>query len=262
MTHEEKRTPSSAGRRWIVILCVGLLFLGLVRLVWTGGGREASERLELGRSDPERIDILGTEKSRYSQGHEEVIVRDFFQDRRAGVFVDIGGAYAMSHSTTFYLEQELGWTGISVDALDEFREGYEKHRPNTKFFNYIVTDHSGTVEDFYRLGQLYFMSTTDKEYAETFGRDEFGRNDYKVIQVTTITIDDLRPRGCTRRIPSWCREGRSLTPPSWPHRRAVFAPVATRGTARCPRARCRPRRHRGQRRGTTRRTDGCAARTV
>ena len=33
-------------------------------------------------------DILGTEKKLYSQFDEELIIRDFFQDRRGGVFPD------------------------------------------------------------------------------------------------------------------------------------------------------------------------------
>ena len=39
-----------------------------------------------------RRDILGTEKTLYSQHDEELIIRDFFQDRREGFFLDVGCA--------------------------------------------------------------------------------------------------------------------------------------------------------------------------
>ena len=39
-----------------------------------------------------RVDILGTEKKKYSQFDEELVIRDFFQDRRGGFFVDVGAS--------------------------------------------------------------------------------------------------------------------------------------------------------------------------
>jgi hypothetical protein len=56
---------------------------------------------------------------RQSQYYEEWIVRDFFRDRRGGVFVDIGASDAKLLSNTWYLEQGLGWSGIAVDAHAE-----------------------------------------------------------------------------------------------------------------------------------------------
>ncbi len=40
---------------------------------------------------------------RYSEHDEEWIARDFFQDRRGGVFVDIGAGHYRDFSNTFYL---------------------------------------------------------------------------------------------------------------------------------------------------------------
>jgi hypothetical protein len=56
----------------------------------------------------------------YTENAEELIIRDFFQDRRDGFFVDIGANHYKIASTTYYLERHLGWRGIAVDALDEF----------------------------------------------------------------------------------------------------------------------------------------------
>jgi len=40
----------------------------------------------------------------YSQHREELIVRDFFHDRRNGVFLDVGCASPIQNSNTYYLE--------------------------------------------------------------------------------------------------------------------------------------------------------------
>jgi len=103
-----------------------------------------------GRDD----DILTSGKKLYSQFNEELIIRHFFRDREGGVFVDVGSYHYRDLSNTFYLEKHLGWSGIAVDALAELAEGYEKNRPRTRFFNFIVTDHSGTMDTLYASGAI------------------------------------------------------------------------------------------------------------
>jgi hypothetical protein len=46
---------------------------------------------------------------RYSQFAEEWIIRDFFQDKRGGTFVDVGANHYRDSSTTYYLEKNLEW---------------------------------------------------------------------------------------------------------------------------------------------------------
>jgi FkbM family methyltransferase len=106
-------------------------------------------------------DILTSGKKLYSQYDEELVIRDFFQDRREGFFVDVGAYHWRDGSTTYYLEKHLGWSGIAIDALEQVGVGYEQNRPRTRFFNYIVTDHSGTMDTFYSAGPL---SSTHKDH--------------------------------------------------------------------------------------------------
>jgi FkbM family methyltransferase len=97
-----------------------------------------------------RRDIVGTEKPVYSHGNEEIVIRDFFQDRRHGFFLDVGCGHPVDDSNTYYLEERLGWSGIAVDALPEMEPKWRRNRPASRFFNYIVTDHADTVESFFR----------------------------------------------------------------------------------------------------------------
>jgi len=128
----------------------------------------------------------GPEKKLYSGGNEELIIRDFFQDRKNGVFLDVGCSTPIEKSTTYYLEKHLGWSGIGIDALPEHAPAYEKERPRTKFFNYIVTDHSETIEEFYRVKGATGLSSTDRN------REWFGRKlQTDTIKVPTITLNEL-----------------------------------------------------------------------
>ena len=134
--------------------------------------------------------ILSTETNIHSQHGEELIIRDFFQDRRDGFFLDVGCAWPVHYSNTYYLEKELGWSGIGVDAIADHARRWRNRRKNSTFVNFIVTDHSGGVESFYRTerGDLLGISTLTPRAA-------LHKNAKWVeIQVPTITLTDLLDR--------------------------------------------------------------------
>lgn len=95
--------------------------------------------------------IVETEKNLYSREKEELIIRDFFQDRQGGVFLDVGAWHPIQASNTYYLEHHLGWTGVAIDALQEMAPRWKRHRPGSRFLNYIVTDQAGALKPFFRV---------------------------------------------------------------------------------------------------------------
>lgn len=136
-------------------------------------------------------DILWTEQKRHSYGNEELIIRDFFQDRRDGFFVDVGCAWPVKNSNTYYLESELGWRGIGIDGLPDYAEGWRKKRPRSTFLNFLVSDHSDALERFYKAG-VWGLSTTEPDIAQRL-------TIVGEIEVPSITLDDLLERqGVTR----------------------------------------------------------------
>ena len=46
-----------------------------------------------------------------SQYDEELFIKDFFNGRRAGFFVDVGANDYQKYNNTYYLERTLGWSG-------------------------------------------------------------------------------------------------------------------------------------------------------
>ena len=121
----------------------------------------------------------------YSQDDEETLIRAFFDDRRDGVFFDVGAGDPVKNSTTYYLEKHLGWRGIAVDALAEYAADYARLRPATRFLSYFVGDKSGGARDFY--------VSQEKDFSSGTGDDLRGGN-YQKRQVSTITLDDLLAR--------------------------------------------------------------------
>ena len=136
--------------------------------------------------------FLANEPVRYSQFREEVIVRHFFEDRREGFFLDVGSEEWRDNSTSYYLEAQLGWSGIAIDARVELAPGYLKNRRKTRFFSYLVTDHSGTKDKFYSAGGLSSVHKERFDDLEVFGvPKDFEPSE---IEVESITLNDLLAR--------------------------------------------------------------------
>jgi FkbM family methyltransferase len=142
------------------------------------------------RNAPGRTGILAEEK-RYSLFDEELIIRDFFQDRRGGVFVDVGCAWPIAANNTYYLEKHLDWTGIGIDALDDYAEGWKQERPNSKFFSYLVTDRSGGTGTFFKSPNTG-LSSTNRDLAA--GKKHGDSLELEELEIPMITLNDLLDR--------------------------------------------------------------------
>ena len=123
----------------------------------------------------------------FSQNDEELIIRDFFADKRDGVFVDIGANHYRTNSTTYYLEKYLGWSGIAVDAIGSFRKEYELYRPRTRFFCFFVSDRSDDEIDFYINLQNKRVSTGTEDLAKKQGA-------FAKEKIATVTLNELLRR--------------------------------------------------------------------
>ena len=121
----------------------------------------------------------------YSEREEEWMIRDYFQDRRDGVFVDVGANHYRSASKTYYLETKLGWSGIAVEPQREFGADYAKFRPRTKFLPFFVSDASNEKARLYVLREQPMAASSDKQFVRQFGEPD------EVREVPTITLNEL-----------------------------------------------------------------------
>ncbi|HIF92574.1 MAG: FkbM family methyltransferase [Myxococcales bacterium] len=127
-------------------------------------------------------DFLKSNEKLYSQFNEELIVRHFFKDRRDGVFLDVGCAYPIRLSTTYFLEKHLDWSGIAIDAFDYYRKAWTKERKRSNFLNYAVGDQDGETITFHVAGEPS-LSSVNEEQAEKWGGPES-----VALKVETITL--------------------------------------------------------------------------
>lgn len=121
----------------------------------------------------------------YSEREEEWLIRDYFQDRRGGIFVDVGANHYKLASKTYYLESHLGWSGLAIEPQQQFAEDYRTHRPQTKFLSFFVSDQSNELAKLYVTGRSSLVASSDKAFVEQFGTIA------EVRDVPTITLTDL-----------------------------------------------------------------------
>ena len=125
---------------------------------------------------------------RFSENEEEWIIRDFFQDKRDGVFVDVGAGHYGSNSNTYYLERQLGWSGLAIEPLRHFEAEYIANRSRTRFLPFFVSDVSDQQITMYTLGEMFAGSSSDRSFVRRFGENP------QEVTVPTITLDDLLER--------------------------------------------------------------------
>ena len=103
----------------------------------------------------------------YSEREEEWMIRDYFRiDGTAcsSMWAPITIAPA---SKTYYLESNLGWSGIAIEPQREFAADYGRFRPRTKFFPFFVSDVSNKTARLFVLKAQPLMASSDKEFVKT-----------------------------------------------------------------------------------------------
>jgi FkbM family methyltransferase len=121
---------------------------------------------------------------RHSMYFEEWILQDFFRGKRNGVFVDVGSADYQDGSNTWFLENQWGWSGVAIDAQEQYRTGFEKHRPRTRFFALFVADRSNeTVQLF--LSAKPGTSSSQEAFSARLSQVVGS------VDIATITLNDL-----------------------------------------------------------------------
>jgi FkbM family methyltransferase len=178
------RRPDRFGQALVIAFAIAVSVFA-TNAFWVGELREKSyffrhPEAELGPI----FRAYGPKKN--TRGVEEWLIRDFFKDSRGGVFLDVGAGHYQIHSNTYFLERELGWSGVGVDALQEFAADYHAHRPRTTFVAMFASD----VTD--RSIPLFVPDTPLKEVASS--SYEFTKREGtpgKPRQVPTTTLNDV-----------------------------------------------------------------------
>lgn len=131
--------------------------------------------------------------SRHSEHAEEWIVRDFFQGKRGGVFLDVGAYDYMRLSNTYYLETELGWSGVAVEPQVKFAADYQRYRPRTTFIPVFASDRSDQSVTLHIAPHVDTQASSSEAVAAANHSSEH-------VPVSTATLDDVLDRLGTSKI--------------------------------------------------------------
>ena len=78
----------------------------------------------------------------YSQSGQDKWVCDFFNYKKNGYFVEVGAYDGIQTSNTYYLEKELGWNGICIEANLEIFKILKQNRQSNNI-NVAVSSNKG-----------------------------------------------------------------------------------------------------------------------
>jgi FkbM family methyltransferase len=172
---------------WLEVTLVAFLTLAIG--LWVGHRRaqipaEVFDAIQMQTAESRALEKKYGPASN-SQYEEEWVLRDFYGDKREGVFVDVGANHYQENSNTYYLERAMGWSGIAVEPLREFEEGYRLNRPRTRFRPFFVSNVSNEQAKMYILKGKELVTSSSREFTERYGKGA------EEVTAPTITLDDL-----------------------------------------------------------------------
>jgi len=104
------------------------------------------------------------EKKIYSQSGQDAFVIEFFNNKRNGVFIDIGANNGIGFSNTYYLEKELEWTGICFEPIPQSFKKLKENRSCICINAGVVDDNSLYKEFTYIENTAYMLSGITDDY--------------------------------------------------------------------------------------------------
>jgi FkbM family methyltransferase len=123
--------------------------------------------------------------SRDSEGLEELVVRDFFQNRRDGLFLDVGAAHHQTFSNAYYLEHILGWSGVAVEPERRYEAGWRQFRPRTRFAPFFASDRSDERAQLFVTERNPWVTSATRDFTAKRGSIT------EIHDVPTITLTEL-----------------------------------------------------------------------
>ncbi len=115
---------------------------------------------------------------------EDLFVKNYFSEKKKGIYVDIGCNQPKLNSLTFLLYKE-GWNGINVDISERCIKLYNFFRKNDKNVN-ISIGSSNQVVNSYIFYENCTMNTVDKNFREFTAKSVNKRPYIKKIKEKTL----------------------------------------------------------------------------
>jgi FkbM family methyltransferase len=125
------------------------------------------------------------ERGFYSQWGQDEFVVSILNGKRNGYFVDIGAYDGITISNTYYLEKELDWKGLCVEANPHTYNSMTECR-NTECINIAIAPYKKEVE--------ILLNGWSSAINDSFTSSEILKQNFESVKVNAITINELFER--------------------------------------------------------------------
>ena len=120
----------------------------------------------------------------YSMDGEDIIITDYFKNKKKGFYVDIGCYHPIHRSNTFLLYKK-GWQGMNVDIHNFSIDLFNYARPKDLNYNFAVSNKNEVINMYFQK-ELSQLSTTDFDYAK-----KVFQGPIKEKKIQAYTLDEI-----------------------------------------------------------------------
>ena len=103
-------------------------------------------------------------KKTYSMDGEDLIILDYFKNKKEGFFIDVGCYHPIHRNNTFLLYKK-GWKGINIDIHSFSIDLFNYIRKKDLNYNFAVSDKNEKLNMYYQK-ELSQLSTIEYEQAK------------------------------------------------------------------------------------------------
>jgi FkbM family methyltransferase len=126
-------------------------------------------------------------KKSYAMDNEDIIVLDYFKNKKNGFYVDVG-SYHPIHRNNTYLLHKQNWSGINIDISQFSTDLFDFMRPQDLNYNCAISNKNEKIKFFYQK-ELSQLSTIEVDQAETVFQGNI-----KEKEIHAFTLDEILNR--------------------------------------------------------------------
>jgi FkbM family methyltransferase len=123
-------------------------------------------------------------KKSYSMDGEDLIINNYFKEKKNGLYVDVGCYHPLHRNNTFLLHKR-GWKGINIDIHKFSIDLFNYLRPNDFNYNLAASNKNEIVEMYFQK-HLSQLSTIEQQQAK-----KVFQGNVKKLQIEALKLDSI-----------------------------------------------------------------------
>lgn len=142
------------------------------------------------------FDLENNDIKSYSQYKQEDFVINYFNNKKDGVFIELGGLDGIRHSNTFLLEKKYNWSGLIIEPSPSLYKELKINR-NVHTENILVGDKKQENVEFLYIEDktkcIGLQGVVENYNSKHFNRamKELNNKSYNIIKLNMVTLQEL-----------------------------------------------------------------------